>query len=131
MTAVRSMFMPPVLVPITLVSLDEHFREEYEPHAATLQSRLASLRYLHDHGCQTWVSVEPYPTPNIIEQELLPLLESISFVDKIIFGRLNYNKLATEYKEHKKFYNTCAETVIHFCEAQHIAYHIKDGTITK
>ena len=116
---------------ITLVSLEERFREEYEPHAAKLQDRLMALRYLHEHGCQTWVSIEPYPTPNIIEQELLPLLESVSFVDKIIFGRLNYNKKVTGYKEHKNFYNCCAATVIRFCQERGIAYHIKDGTITE
>jgi hypothetical protein len=74
--------------------------------------------------------VEPYPTPNLIEQDLTELLEAISFTDKIIFGRTNYNKKISEYKEHKKFYNECAGTVTNFCEERGIAYHIKDKTIT-
>ena len=49
------------------------------------------------------------PTPNLIQQDLMELLESIGFVDKIIFGRTNYNKKISEYKEHKKFYNECAK----------------------
>lgn len=52
---------------ITLVSLNEEFRRKMEPGSATFADRLAALRVLHDSGCKTWVSIEPYPTPNIIE----------------------------------------------------------------
>lgn len=64
---------------ITLVSLDESYRERMEPGAAPYQERLESLRKLHEAGCKTWVSIEPYPTPNMIEQDLLELLEAVSF----------------------------------------------------
>lgn len=37
---------------ITLVSLDEDYREEYEPNAAPLADRLAALKALHDKGCK-------------------------------------------------------------------------------
>lgn len=77
---------------ITLVSLDEAFRKEMEPNTAPYKERIAALRALHDAGSKTWVSIEPYPTPNFIEQDLNEILEAISFCDKIIFGRLNYNK---------------------------------------
>ena len=60
------------------------------------KERIAALRTLHDAGCKTWVSIEPYPTPNFIEQDLNEILEAISFCDKIIFGRLNYNKKVSE-----------------------------------
>lgn len=116
---------------ITLVTLDEHFREEYEPGAAPLAERLAALRYLHDHGCKTWVSVEPYPTPNFVKQELSPILEAICFTDRIIFGRLNYNKHVSEYADAKDFFNTCANYVIDFCKERNIVCHIKEGTITE
>lgn len=116
---------------ITLVSLDERFRQEYEPGAASLEERLASLRYLHENGCRTWVSMEPYPTPNFIEQDLTPILEAVGFADRIIFGRLNYNKKVAEYKEAKKFYNEEAQKVISFCKKRGVAYHIKDGTMTE
>ena len=74
---------------ITLISLDETFRKEMEPNTAPYQDRIAALRALHDAGCKTWVSIEPYPTPNFIEQDINEILEVISFCDKIIFGRLN------------------------------------------
>lgn len=116
---------------ITLVSLAESFREKIEPGAAPLKRRLAALKELHDAGCKTWVSIEPYPTPNIIEQDLNKILEAIGFVDKIIFGRMNYSTEVSAYKEHKRFFNDCATQAIKFCEERNIRYHIKNGTIIK
>ena len=115
---------------ITLVSLDEGFRKEMEPNTAPYRERIAALRALHDAGCKTWVSIEPYPTPNFIEQDLNEILKAIGFCDKIIFGRLNYNKKVSEYKEHKAYFNELAERVISYCETNGKQYHIKDGTIT-
>lgn len=116
---------------ITLISLDEKYREKMEPGAAPYKDRLAALRALHDVGCKTWISMEPYPTPNLIEQNLGELLEAVSFADKIIFGRTNYSKEVSSYKGHKDFYNKLAAEVIDFCEKRGIQYHIKEKTITK
>lgn len=115
---------------ITLVSLDENFRQDMEPNTAPYQERINALRALHDTGCKTWVSIEPYPTPNFIEQDLNEILKAISFCDKIIFGRLNYNKKVSEYKDYKAYFNDLAERVIAYCEANGKQYHIKEGTIT-
>ena len=116
---------------ITLISLAEVFRERMEPHAAKYKDRLAALQALHERGCKTWVSVEPYPTPNLVQQNLDRILEEISFTDKIIFGRTNYSKEVSSFQEHKIFYNQCAKCVIKFCDEREIAYHIKDGTLTE
>ena len=116
---------------ITLISLNEDYREHMEPYAAPFVERIAALRTLHDRGCKTWVSIEPYPTPNLIEQSLEEILKSVSFVDKIIFGRTNYSKEVSSYKGHKAFYNEAAQRVIDFCNDREIAYHIKDGTLTE
>lgn len=117
---------------ITLISLDEEYRQRIEPGAAPITERLVSLKTLHDAGRQTWVSMEPYPTPNLIKQDLRALLGEVSFVDRIIFGRTNYSKEVTQgYQDHKHFYNEKAQEVIDFCEARGIAYHIKDKTITE
>lgn len=115
---------------ITLISLDEDFRSKMEPNAASYAERIAALRKLHDAGCKTWVSIEPYPTPNIIEQNFNYILETIGFVDKIIFGRLNYNKQVSAYKDHKAFFNNLAQQTIDFCQMKGVSYHIKSGTIT-
>lgn len=115
---------------ITLVSLSEDFRAKMEPHTAPFQKRIAALRTLHDLGCKTWVSIEPYPTPNIIEQDFDAILDAIGFVDKIIFGRMHYNRIVTEYREHKKFFNDLADRVIAYCTANNKVFHIKTGTKT-
>lgn len=114
---------------ITVVSLSESFRKEYEPGAAPIQDRITSLEDLANRGCYTWVSIEPFPTPNIHEQDLLELLHRVGFVDKIIFGRLHYNKAVSQFKGYQKFYNECAKVVIQFCEQNGIAYHIKEKTL--
>ena len=115
---------------ITLVSLDEEFRRRMEPFSAPYQDRLVAMNNLHEKGCKTWVSIEPYPTPNLIEQSLNNLLDSVSFVDRIIFGRINYNREVTTYPEQRTFYNQCAHIVTNFCNAHKIAYYIKRKTIT-
>jgi DNA repair photolyase len=115
---------------ITLVSLNDEFREKYEPFTAAYEDRINSLKKLHDLGYKTWVSIEPYPTPNIIEQDLEEILDKVNFVDKIIFGRLHYNKMVSEYKEYKKFYNECADFVANYCNNHNIEVYIKNKTRT-
>jgi len=115
---------------ITVVSLNNKFNRQYEPGAASVAERIAALRYLSERGCKTWVSIEPYPTPNMIVQNLYEILNAVNFVDKIIFGRLHYNKIVSAYKDCKEFYNQCAAEVIAFCSEHGIAYHIKNKTIT-
>lgn len=116
---------------VTLITMNEAFRKRMEQGAAPWKKRLAALKALHDAGCKTWVSIEPYPTPNIVKQDLQKLLEEVSFVDRIIFGRMNYSKEVTVYADHKQFFNDRAAEVIKFCEDRGISYHIKVGTITK
>lgn len=115
---------------ITLISLNEKFREEMEPGSAPYKDRIASLKYLHDKGCKTWVSIEPYPTPNFIQQDLQEILDELSFVDKIIFGRLNYNAKVSLYKDYKTFFNDMANLVINYSKLNNKQFHIKEGTIT-
>lgn len=114
---------------ISLVSLDEDFRRDYEPNAARFEERIKSLRYLHEKGFKTWVSMEPYPTPNIIRQDLLKILEAVSFVDEIIFGRLNYSPKTRAFSHTKTFYDSQAKAVMSFCEKNNISYYIKEGTL--
>ena len=85
------------------------------------------MKYLSDNGLKTWVSIEPYPTPSLVEQDLLEILQAVSFTDKIIFGKVNYN-VKTSFKDNEEFYEDCAEMVKNFCTANDIQYHIKRGT---
>ena len=114
---------------ITIVSLDESFRKDYEPFTARFKERLEALRSLHEKKLKTWVSIEPYPTPNIIKQDLIKILDAVSFVDEIIFGRLNYSAKVRAFSHPAEFYNSQARALIHFCKKRGIGYHIKEGTL--
>ena len=92
---------------ITLITLDEAYREQMEPGAV------------------------PCPTPNMIEQNLREILEAVAFTDRIIFGRTNYSKTANAYEGQRHFYNECAAEVTAFCQERGIDYHIKEKTITE
>lgn len=111
---------------ITLISLDEQFRKKWEPGTAPYEHRIQSLKDTHDVGLKTWVSIEPYPTPNFIQQDIMPLLDKIKFVDKIVFGKMNYNKFARGRVY--PFYRENAKKVIAFCKANNIECIIKRGT---
>lgn len=116
---------------ITVVSLDKIFKKRFEPYSASYQDRIKSLKYLHDKGLKTWVSMEPYPTPNLVPQDLMKILRKVSFVDKIIFGKLNYNVESSQFGTNGDFYHGCAETVVEFCKNNRIEHHIKYGTQKK
>jgi len=72
--------------------------------------------------------MEPYPTPNLVKQDLRNILKSASFVDKIIFGKLNYNTASNQFEENNIFYKNCVDIIIDFCKKNKIKYHIKHGT---
>jgi len=116
---------------ITLTSLNNSYRKRFEPNSAPFRKRIDALRYLSEQGLETWVSIEPYPTPNIVNQDLNIILDNISFANKIIFGKLNYNVKTKEYENNQEFYENCAKMVIGFCNKNKIKHHIKYGTRKK
>jgi DNA repair photolyase len=105
---------------ISLVSLDEGFRKRFEPGAAPYSERIAGLERLHAAGCRTLVHIEPYPTPNIVRQEIGPLLEAVAFVDELYLGGWNYSPLAGAWEHRDSFYGEQARTVRAFCRQHHI-----------
>ncbi len=122
---------------ITLVSLNHSFKEKFEPYSAPYEERINSLRIFAQAGLNTWVSMEPYPPPEFDKTSgnIDDILEQISFVKKIIFGKLNYNRIAnytnssvSVWKNNEEFYREMAETVKTFCLKNNIKYHIKTGT---
>jgi three-Cys-motif partner protein len=126
---------------ITLVSLNEIFKKEYEPFSAPYEKRINSLEKLSKTGLKTWVSMEPYPTPQLPRlketkaENIDEVLNRIKFVKKIIFGKLNYSRLnyyngnySQIWSNSDDFYKEMAQKVISFCEENNIKYHIKFGT---
>ena len=114
---------------ITLVSLSEEFKSRFEPFSAPIKERIAALKALHGKRLKTWVSIEPYPTPNVITQDIEEILETVSFADRIVFAKWNYNNLIGSHKDYKLFYNETACKVIKFCRGKKIDLYIKKGTI--
>ncbi len=105
---------------ISLVSLDEGFRRRFEPGASPYRERIAALERLHAAGCRTLVHLEPYPTPNIVQQQVAPLLEAVAFVDELYFGGWNYSPLARAFPERDGFYREQAAIVRDFCRRRRI-----------
>ncbi len=105
---------------ISLVSLDEVFRRRFEPGAAPYRDRIAALERLHSAGCRTLAHIEPYPTPNIVRQEIGPLLEAVAFVDELYFGGWNYSSLPGAVAECESFYRSQGRIVRAFCRRHHI-----------
>lgn len=107
---------------ITLVSLDEEFRQRYEPGTAPYPERIAALQRAHEQGFRTFVNMEPYPTPNIHGQDVTKILQAIAFADEIRLGQLNYNDIVKEYPGWRDFYRRTGATACDWCTLHHIQY---------
>ena len=107
---------------ISLVSLDEPFRKRWEPGAAPYADRIAAVRALHDQGCRTLVHIEPYPTPNVIVQDIAAMLGQIAFVDHIFFSGWNYNSRVSDYAARDAFYAEQTLVVEEFCRERGIEF---------
>jgi DNA repair photolyase len=101
---------------ISLVSLDERFRKRWEPYATPYRRRIEALRRLHRGGRRTLVHIEPYPTPNLVEQDLTELLDAVAFVDEIYFSGWNYNRTVRKCGDPAAFYREQAALVRRFCK---------------
>jgi DNA repair photolyase len=107
---------------ISLVSLSESFRRKWEPGAAPFAKRIAALRRLHEAGRSTLAHMEPYPTPNIVEQDIGEILEALGFVDELYFGGWNYSALTSKFPDREGFYRAAAAKARKFCRERGIAF---------
>ena len=117
---------------ITLVSLDETWRQTWEPGAAPLAERIRGLRLKHDQGFDTWVSIEPFPPQQFFTHKACDLLRAVPFVNKAILGRWNYANLYGDAEWYAaaaiEFMDTCKQIGIKgYVKADIAAVKLKDG----
>ena len=118
---------------ISLVSINEAFRQQYEPGSAKFSKRLAKAHHVFEKGARTWVSMEPCPTPNIFEQDIRPILITIRDVvkaEKLIFGRWNYDE-RTKGQEWEEWYIEQGWEVGNWCQENNIEVKIKDDILKR
>ena len=74
---------------ITLCFVDDALRQDWEPHASTVEERFAVLKAAHKAGIFTWVSLEPVIDP---AQALEVIRMAHPYVDFWKVGKLNHLK---------------------------------------
>lgn len=123
---------PGNLFGVSLVTPVEEFRAAWEPGASPIDRRVQSLQLMHDEGCRTWVSMEPFPTPAIQRAtcgqtwDATDVLSLVPFVNRVVFGRWNYGPKITE--EDMDWYREQAAAVRRWCKRWGAECHIKKGT---
>lgn len=117
----RNHFRADNILGISLVSINEEFRSHWEPGAVSYSERINALKLLHERGCKTLVHMEPYPTPNILEQKLENILRNVIFADHIWLGRWNYNPKIDEYPYYREFYSKHQDILRRFCTENNIS----------
>ena len=105
---------------INLVSLNENYRREYEPESPSYLERLNILKEFSSNGFKTFINLDNYPAPNKIHQDFNEILDTISFVDKIILNKNSLNGIG----KYKKFYEDLETMIINFCNNNYIKYSI-------
>ena len=75
----------------TLLFTDETARQDWEPGAASIASRVEALRAFHDSGIRTWVSIEPVIEP----RQAVDIVHWLDpWVDEWRLGKLNHHPRA-------------------------------------
>jgi len=114
---------------MTIVSLDQDFWTTWEPNATPPNNRVATLKFWkHQFNEYVWVSMEPYPPSAIYKQDLEALLEELSFVDLIVFGKWNYDKRART-EQARRDYAENVQVLTDFCKENKIRMHVKSDTL--
>lgn len=119
----RERFKAENIYGISLISLNEVFREQYEPGTIRYSERIEALKYLNGCGRKTLVHMEPYPTPNVVKQELYEILNAIQFTDEIFFSGWNYNNTVKQFPNYQQFYREQSGIAEQFCREHKIVYN--------
>jgi len=113
---------------MTIVSLEGDFWKKFEPNTIAPRLRLDLLEDCKSHHDFVWVSMEPYPPSVIYKQDIRELLEELSFVDLIVFGKWNYDSRA-KTEEARREYCENITILTDFCKDNNIRLHVKSDTL--
>lgn len=105
---------------VTLVSLEERFRAEWEPRADSVDVRLMALRLAKAAGLRTWVSIEPVFSP-VAAYDVLRELSRIG-VDEVKIGKLNHDPERERAIDWQEF----AEEAVRICQAAGLRFYLKE-----
>lgn len=104
----------------TLTFDNEIDSKEWEPGAATPESRINGLRMFSEEGIKTWASLEPV----IIPDQSLNLLSMIhDFIDHVKIGKLNNYKGLDKAVDWTKFLFDS----VRICREKNINFYIKEN----
>jgi DNA repair photolyase len=113
---------------MTIVSPDDYFWRDFEPNTIRPKDRLLKLKACHDQDNFVWISMEPYPPTTIFKQDLSKLLEQLSFVNLIVFGKWNYDPRGRT-PQAREDYSHNVEELTDFCKSHGIRLHVKSDTL--
>jgi DNA repair photolyase len=86
----------------TISFMSEKLREEWEPCAPSIESRVCAFISAKRLGIKTWVSIEPVIDP---EEAISVMKELIPHVDSFKVGKLNHNKKIESTIDWRSFLN--------------------------
>lgn len=102
----------------TLTTLDDRFSQKWERNAALPAERIETLRYFHNRGIFTWVSLEPTLD---VEASLAIVKATHHFVDLYKIGRANYVKEITATTD----WGDYTRRMIDLCQSLDVKHYIK------
>ena len=103
---------------VTLTSLDDRFSKKWERNAALPADRIAGLKFFHESGIFTWVSLEPTLD---VEASLEIVRETHGFVDLFKIGKANYLKEITRTTDWKDY----TLRMVDLCTCLGVKFYIK------
>lgn len=102
----------------SLVWIDEDFSRKFEPHAASIWDRMATIDVANRRGIPTWVSLEPVIEPG----QALALIGMLhGMVDFWKVGKINHDKELEQAHDWVKF----REEVTELLEGYNANYYLK------
>ena len=107
----------------SLVWMDTHKQQKYEPNAASVVDRMKTIDQAHRAGIRTWVSLEPVIEP---EQALCLIQSLYANVDHWKVGKINHCQALGVGVDWESF----TIQVVNLLNSVHADFYIKESLRT-